>query len=61
MSWNSYPQYVRNKVDNRLENRKNTKNNTTLEQQNTVHLDKLFKLRNTYCPSKLSYYFDRKN
>lgn len=54
MSWNSYPQYVRNKIDNRLENRKNTKNNTTLEQQNTT-------LRNTYCPEKLSYYFDRKN
>ena len=54
MSWNSYPQYVRNKIDNRLVNRKNTKNNTTLEQQNT-------KLRNTYCPEKLSYYFDRKN
>lgn len=33
MSWNSYPQYVRNKIDNRLENRKNTKNNTTLEQE----------------------------
>ena len=61
MSWNSYPQYVRNKIDNRLENRKNTKNNTTLEQQNTAHLGKLFKLRNTYCPAKLSYYFDRKN
>ena len=46
MSWNSYPQYVRNKIDNRLENRKNTKNNTTLEQQNTAHLDKPLKLRN---------------
>ena len=46
MSWNSYPQYVRNKTDNRLENRKNTKNNTTLEQQNTAHLDKPLKLRN---------------
>ena len=34
MSWNGYPRYVRNKIIKRLENRKNTKNNDTLEQEN---------------------------
>ena len=33
MSWNGYPRYVRNKIIKRLENRKNTKNNDTLEQE----------------------------
>ena len=34
MSWNGYPRYVRNNIVKRLENRKNTKNNYTLEQEN---------------------------
>ena len=34
MSWNGYPRYIRNKIIKRLENRKNTKNNYTLEQEN---------------------------
>ena len=34
MSWNGYPRYIRNKIIKRLENRKNTKNNDTLEQKN---------------------------
>ena len=34
MSWNGYPRYIRNKIIKHLENRKNTKNNYTLEQEN---------------------------
>ena len=34
MSWNSYPPYVQNEIMKRLENRKNTKNTDTLEQEN---------------------------
>ena len=34
MSWNGYPRYIRNKIIKPLENRKNTKNNYTLEQEN---------------------------
>ena len=34
MSWNGYPPYLRNKIMKRLENRKNTKNTDTLEQEN---------------------------
>ena len=34
MSWNGYPRYIRNKIIKRLENRKNAKNNDTLEQEN---------------------------
>ena len=34
MSWNGYPRYTQNKIIKRLENRKNTKNNDTLEQEN---------------------------
>ena len=34
MSWNGYPRYIRNKIIKRLENRKNTNNNDTLEQEN---------------------------
>ena len=34
MSWNGYPRYIRNKIIKRLENRENTKNNYTLEQEN---------------------------
>ena len=36
MSWNGYLRYVQNKIIKRLENRKNTGNNDTLEQQNIV-------------------------
>ena len=36
MSWNGYPRYIRNKIIKCLENRKNTKNNDTLEQKNTA-------------------------
>ena len=36
MSWNRYPRYVSNKIIKRLENRKNTKNTDTLEQENIV-------------------------
>ena len=34
ISLNGYPRYFGNKIIKRLENRKNTKNNNTLEQQN---------------------------
>ena len=34
MSWNGYSHYIRNKIIKRLENRKNTKNTDTLEQEN---------------------------
>ena len=34
MSWNGYPRYVRNKIIKRPENKKNTKNTDTLEQNN---------------------------
>ena len=34
MSWNGYPCYIRNKIIKRLENRKNTENTDTLEQEN---------------------------
>ena len=34
MSWNGYPRYIWNKIIKRLENRKNTKNTDTLEQEN---------------------------
>ena len=34
MSWNGYPRYIRIKIIKRLENRKNAKNNYTLEQEN---------------------------
>ena len=34
MSWNGYPRYMWNKIIKRLENRKNTKNTDTLEQEN---------------------------
>ena len=34
MSWNGYPPYVWNKIMKRLENKKNTKNTDTLEQEN---------------------------
>ena len=34
MSWNGYPRYVQNKIIKRLENKKNTKNIDTLEQEN---------------------------
>ena len=36
MSWNGYPHYIRNKIIKCLENRKNTKNNYILEQENTA-------------------------
>ena len=36
MSWNGYPRYVQNKIIKRLENKKNTKNTDTLEQENTA-------------------------
>ena len=34
MSWNGYPHYVQSKIVKRLENKKNTKNTHTLEQEN---------------------------
>ena len=34
MSWIDYPRYVRSKIIKRLENKKNTKNTDTLEQEN---------------------------
>ena len=34
MSWNGYPHYVQSKIIKRLENKKNTKNTHTLEQEN---------------------------
>ena len=33
-SWNGYPRYIRNKIIKRLENKKNTKNTDTPEQEN---------------------------
>ena len=36
MSLNGYTRYIRNKITKRLENRKNTKNNDTLKQENIV-------------------------
>ena len=33
MSWNGYPGYIQNKIIKRLENKKNTKNTDTLEQE----------------------------
>ena len=33
-SWNGYPGYIQNKIIKRLENKKNTKNTDTLEQEN---------------------------
>ena len=38
MSWNGYPRFIRNKIIKRLENRKSTKNNDTLEQENIVKI-----------------------
>ena len=34
MYWNGYPHYVQNKIIKHLENKKNTKNTDTLEQEN---------------------------
>ena len=34
MSWKGYPRYIRNKIITRLENKKNTKNTDTIEQEN---------------------------
>ena len=34
MSWNSYHRYIRHKIIKHVENRKNTKNTDTLEQEN---------------------------
>ena len=34
MSWKGHPRYIRNKIIKRLENKKNTKNTDTLEQEN---------------------------
>ena len=38
MSWNGYPWYVWNKIIKSLENKKNTKNTDTLEQENAVKI-----------------------
>ena len=39
MSWNGYPWYIRNQIIKRLENKKNTKNTDTLEQENIAIQD----------------------
>ena len=39
MSWNGYPWYIRNRIIKRLENKKNTKNTGTLEQENIAIQD----------------------
>ena len=39
MSWNGYPWYIRNQIIKRLENKKNTKNTGTLEQENIAIQD----------------------